>query len=98
MPLDRYITAVVSLRKRYGLESTCYVSSDASDEELMPFLDRFDCIRHSHPIGPRGTLAEAKEALVDMLLLSRCDYIVKTKGSSFCHVAAFLGCVVSICA
>ena len=96
--LDRYITALVSLRKRYGLESTCYVSSDAPDEELMPFLERFDCIRHSHPVGPRGTLAEAKEALVDMLLLSRCDYIIKTNGSSFSSVAAFLGGVVSICA
>ncbi len=98
VPLDRYVTALVSLRNRYGLESTCYVSSDAPDEELMPFLDRFDCIRHSHPIGPRGSLAEAKEALVDMLLLSRCDFLVKTAGSSFGNVAAFLDSVVSICA
>lgn len=98
VPLDRYVTALVSLRKRYGFQGTCYVSSDADDEELMPFLERFDCIRYSNPVGPRGILAEAKEALVDMLLLSRCDYIVKTEGSSFSNVAAFLGGVVSICA
>jgi len=91
VPLDQYIIALVSLRNRHGLDNACYLSSDAPDEELMPFLERFDCIRHSHPVGPRGTLAEAKAALVDMLLLSRCDYIIKTEGSSFSNVAAFFG-------
>lgn len=89
--LERYVTAVHTLQSHLGSRITCYVSSDAASNQLMPFLTAYDCIHRPRSPKPRGSIAEAEDALVDMLLLSRCDYLVRTRGSSFSNAAAIIG-------
>lgn len=96
VPLEEYVNVLRHTFKKWGSERTCFVASDAFQDELEPLFREFNCTINNNSHDPRGSLSEAKEALIDLILLSKCDLIVRTPGSSFCNVAAFLGKVPSI--
>ena len=95
IPIERYINAVKKIKNQLGLEPQCYVASDGKNEELVPFLSRFRCIKGNF-YAPKDTIKGVREALIDLLVLARTDFIVQSPLSSFGNVAAFLGKVNSI--
>lgn len=97
IPQSRYIAAMERVLAEMPDRGSIFLASDASAEELQ-------CIRDAFPgriarnvkkpelfEGARGSLAGARGAMVDMLLLSRCSRLILTPGSTFGEFAAQVG-------
>ena len=92
VPTEHYITAAkIALAARP--DASIYLASDAARGELASFLDHF---------GNRCVFTESKgrdneegvrDAMYDLMLLSRCSYLILTKSSGFGHMAAQIGAV-----
>lgn len=85
----RYYEAVV---RSLPTKARCFVSTD-SQHAYRWLRDRFGnrILQRPKNHNERSSVAGIREGLVDMLLLSECDLIVGTYGSSFSGTAALAG-------
>lgn len=88
-PVERFIAIAQSVSERLPNASFMLVS-DGQDDELLPFTSAINCRRRERT-NNRNTLPGVRDALTDLLLLSRCDFIIGTPNSSFNEFASFLG-------
>ena len=92
VPLRRYITALNQVLADARLsDAAIFLASDGSDDELRLLLDTYGERIVRRPASPRTSVEGVRSALVDLLLLSRTDYLVLTPRSTFGEMAAFLG-------
>lgn len=89
--LSRVVAAVEAAKARYTTPPAVMVCSDGSPAELEPLLAQLgpDVVFRAGSV--RDTPEGVREALVDMLVLARCDSLVLTTESSFGKMAALLG-------
>jgi hypothetical protein len=78
-PIDWYISALKTIRKRAGRDIPAMIFSDGRPAELSPILQL-----------PNVSLSPETSALSDMLTLSRSKLIIGTAHSSFSAWAAYL--------
>lgn len=92
LPIERFIAAVNAHDQQSGATLPLLLASDGTETELAPlfaaFPGRIVRRRGSANRIDQGALVDA---LVDLLLLSRCQHIIQTPRSSFGQVACFLG-------
>jgi hypothetical protein len=89
--LTRYITAIHESLKTMPSNTEIFIATDAQPEEIGPLTADFLGRIRLRPNMQRDSEAGVKSALVDMLLLSRTNFLVLTPLSSFGEMAAFLG-------
>jgi hypothetical protein len=92
VPTEHYITAAkMALATRP--DAKIYLASDATRSELAPFLDHFGTKCVFTERKGRDNEEGIRDAMYDLLLLSRCSYLILTKFSGFGHMAAQIGAV-----
>jgi hypothetical protein len=89
--LSRVAASVEAVKARYTTPPEVIVCSDGSPAELEPLLARLGADAVFRAGGVRNTPEGVRGALVDMLVLARCDSLVLTTESSFGKMAALLG-------
>ncbi|SHM61914.1 hypothetical protein SAMN05443432_11036 [Roseovarius litoreus] len=92
VPIERYIEAAeLALQRRS--DAGIYLASDASRMELEPFLEYFGdrCVFSESTRRDKGD--GVRDAMYDLLLLSRCCHLILTKNSGFGHMAAQIGSI-----
>ncbi len=92
VPIKFYINATENALATRP-DSGIYLASDATRGELAAFLDHFGnrCV-FTESQG-RDNEGGIRDAMYDLLLLSRCSYLILTKFSGFGHMAAQIGAV-----
>lgn len=89
--LERYSRSIRKALEIMGGDTTIYLASDGSKEEISPLLKEFGARIINRPSLPRTSREGVRSALIDMLLLSRTQFLILTPISTFGEMAAFLG-------
>jgi hypothetical protein len=89
--LERYSRSICKALEIMGRDTTIYIASDGTKEEISPLLREFGARVINHPSLPRSSREGVRSALIDMLLLSRTQFLILTPISTFGEMAAFLG-------
>jgi hypothetical protein len=89
--LERYSRSIRKALEIMGDDATIYLASDGSKEEISPLLREFGARIINRPSLPRSSREGVRSALIDMLLLSRTQFLILTPISTFGEMAAFLG-------
>lgn len=92
LPITRFLSAVAAFDRRNSTTMPLFLASDGSPEELAPFYASLPGRIHRRcGSSDRSGNEAVGDALVDMLLLARCQHVIQTPRSSFGQVACFLG-------
>tara|TARA_R100001198_G_scaffold97042_1_gene91578 strand:+ start:14242 stop:15282 length:1041 start_codon:yes stop_codon:yes gene_type:complete len=81
LPLDWYMGVMESIHDHFGGDAIFVITSDASDSDIRPLLEKFPCIT---------TNGFDHADVSDLLTLAACDFLICSV-SSFSMWAAFLG-------
>ncbi len=96
LPESRYNAAISRALAELPDTTRILLVSDAPPEDLRAIENAFPgrvmppIMKPEGFLGARGTLSEARGALVDMLLLSRTSMLILTPGSTFGEFAGFI--------
>ena len=85
--LERYINATERALAACP-DAGVFLASDGAPKELAPFLSQFSQKLNFQATVQRDRLEGVQDALVDLILLSKCDRLVITPLSSFGELAA----------
>ena len=88
-PIERYV-AIVQKISELRPNTVFIVVSDGDEEALSPLLDTGKCIMRPK-VNTRITIEGMQDALVDLLILAKTDFVVSTPYSSFGGFAAMFG-------
>jgi hypothetical protein len=92
LPIERFIAAVKAEDQRSRTQVPLMLASDGSAAELAPLYAAFPGrIHRRRGSSVRHGQDAVTDALVDLLLLARCRYVIQTPHSSFGQIACFLG-------
>lgn len=89
--LERYTRSIHQALETMGTDTTIYLASDGSQEEIAPLLTEFGDRIINRPSFSRTSTEGVRSALIDILLLSRTQFLILTPMSTFGEMAAFLG-------
>jgi hypothetical protein len=88
--MERYANAIRESIKTMPADTGIFIATDAQPQEIATLNEEFTGQIRMRPNLQRDSKLGVRSALIDMLLLSRTNYLVLTPLSTFGEMAAFL--------
>jgi len=89
--IEKYCVAMEQVQAELEPDTKFFIATDAPDSEIAPVLHVFGERILKRKPSLRDTTDGVKEALIDLLLLSKTKRLILTPRSSFGEIAAFWG-------